>query len=233
MFRPSYLLLVPLLAIHAEVGSSVEAFTGYGVDFAVPRSHHPANGLDGLAASDRSTGPLLGLGVECGWTLPNETHVGLAANYIARMSSWDLDASQIVIESANDSVKHELQEDGSETVQFIGAGPCVALIGRKWVGFRIVAEFGGVHASFRDHWESRDSGRAPPLRSSDRSGSGWHPGYMLGMDLDKPFKRGTGLRLGLRYSSVLGHFSNGSDPWSAPSRGFQRFDAVLGGYIQF
>ena len=57
MFRPACLLLVPFLAIHAEVGSSIEAFTGYGVDFAVPRSHHPANGLDGLAASGAGAPP--------------------------------------------------------------------------------------------------------------------------------------------------------------------------------
>ena len=233
MLRPACLLLVPFLAIHAEVGSSVEAFTGYGVDFAVPRSHHPADGLDRAAASDRSVGPLLGLGIEAGWTLPNETHLGIAANYIARMASWNMDGSQIVSDSASDSVRYALEEDGSESFQFIGAGPCVALIGRKWVGFRIIAEFGGVHCGFRDHWESRDSGHSVAARNSERSGSGWRPGYLVGMDLDKPLKRGAGFRLGLRYTSVLGTFSNGSDTWSDRSRSFQRLDAVLGGYIRF
>jgi len=233
MTRFSFLLLAPFLATHAEMSSSIEALAGWGVDFAVPRSHHLANGLDGQATSDRSTGPLLGLGAEAGWTLPDETHVGIAANYLARTTSWNLDGNQVVSSKGTDSVGYRLQEDGSETFQFLGAGPCVSLFARRWVGFRILAEFGGVYGRFRDHWESRDSARGTPVQTSDRSASGWVPGYMIGMDLEKPLSRGAGFRLGLRYSSLFGTLSNGTDVWSAKSRSWQRMDAVLGGYIWF
>ena len=233
MIRFSCLLLVPFLATRAETGASIEAVTGWGVDFAVPRSHHPADGLDGLVASDRSTGPIFGLGAEAGWTSPNEIHLGLAANYLVRTTSWDREGNQVVQSNATDSVNYKLQEDGSETFQFLGADPCVALLARKWVGFRILAEFGGVYGTFRDHWESRDSGRGTPTQFSDRSGSRWVPGYLIGMDLDKPIHRGAGFRLGLRYASLLGTLSNGTDAWSASSRSWQRMDVVVAGYIGF
>lgn len=231
----SCVLLFPFLASHAEMGVSVEAVGGWGVDFAVPRSHHPENGLDGIAASDRSTGPLFGLGLESTWSLPCEARIGMAAEYLVRTTSWNLDGSQILSENSTDSVKYALQEDGSETFQFLGAGPCLALPSRRWVGFRILAELGGVHGAFRDHWESRDSGRSTPLRASDRSGSGsgWVPGYQIGAELEKSLNHDAGIRLGLRYAGLLGTLSNGTDTWSAKTRNWQRFDAVLGGYFQF